>query len=115
MPIIQRTKSASFSGQQYDTTSKAITINEAIAIVIALVRFDLLSPIETLLLSPLITMITLSVFFTDLHLLVIIGPHMRGLPNPLITQEIAAVYHIFAPTQIRLPKQNCFVCSVSVV
>lgn len=103
MLIIQRTKSASNSGQQSDIASTTIAIART---TIASERKDFPPPNETLLLSPLmITTSGLSVFFTAIHLLVIFGPHLQlgGLPNPPITKEIRSPICFFPSAQIRLP------------
>lgn len=111
VPIIQRTKSASNSGQQSDIASMTIAIART---TIASGRKDLPPPNETLLLSPLMmTTSGLSAFFTVIHLLVIFGSHLQlgGLPNPPITKEICSPICFFPSAQIRLPKQVVYFVS----
>lgn len=95
MPMIQRTKSASNSGQQSDIASTTIARAPSPKTAIAIGR-KLVPPIETLLLLPLITTAGLSAFFTVSHLLVIFGPICRwGLPNPQITKKHCSLILLF--------------------
>jgi len=111
VPIIQRTKSASNSGQQSDIASMTIAIART---TIASGRKGFPPPNETLLLSPsMMTTPGLSAFFTVIHLLVIFGPHLQlgGLPNPPITKEICSPICFFPSAQIRLPKKVIYFVS----
>ena len=108
VPIIQRTKSASNSGQQSDIASTTIAIART---TIASGREDFPPPNETLLLSPLMMTISgLPVFFTVIHLLVIFGPHLQlgGLPNPPITKEICSPIYFFPQHKSDFPKGRQF-------
>ena len=106
VPIIQRTKSASNSGQQSDIASMTIAIART---TIASGRKDLPPPNETLLLSPLMmTTWGLSAFFTVIHLLVIFGSHLQlgGLLNPPITKEICSPICFFPQHKSDFPNRS---------
>lgn len=106
MPIIQRTKSASNSGQQCDIASTTSAIART---TIASARKDFPPPNETLLWSPsMMKTLGLSAFFTVSSPPCYYWPPSAAgrLPNPLITKEICGPICTFPSAQIRLPKKD---------
>ena len=107
MLIIQRTNAASNSGQQCDTINALATITKQIMIASTTGRRDLVSPMLTVLLSPMMIRV-LPAFFIILTSFVIIGPlEKEGTSQSSNNKEsTAALYHFFHTSTIPTSHQE---------